>query len=191
MIIKKGRCHWASPLDTSNLFKGDSKGMAEYEHVKHTFEPIYDENSRILILGSLPSVKSREQGFYYGHPQNRFWKVLARLLEWVEPETIEEKKAMLLENRIAIWDVLESCDIQGSSDSSIKNPVAADIPRLLKKTNIEKIYVNGTTAGKYYKKYILPLTGAEAVVLQSTSPLNCRYNLDKLVENWSVILQDI
>ena len=165
--------------------------MAEYEHVKHTFEPVYDENSRILILGSLPSVKSREQGFYYGHPQNRFWRVLARLLEWEEPATIEEKKAMLLKNKIAIWDVLESCDIKGSSDSSIKNAVAADIPGLLKKTKIEKIYVNGTTAGKYYKKYIWPLTGVEAIVLQSTSPLNCRYNLDKLVENWSVILQDI
>lgn len=164
--------------------------MAEYEHVKHTFEPVYDENSRILILGSLPSVKSREQGFYYGHPQNRFWKVLARLLEWVEPETIEEKKAMLLENRIAIWDVLESCDIKGSSDSSIKNAVAADIPGLLKKTKIEKIYVNGTTAGKYYKKYIWPLTGVEAIVLQSTSPLNCRYDIEKLTENWSVILCD-
>lgn len=164
--------------------------MAEYEHVTHTFEPVYDENSKILILGSLPSVKSREQGFYYGHPQNRFWKVLAKLLNWEEPVTIEEKKKMLLENKIAVWDVLESCDIQGSSDSSIKNPVAADIPGLLQKTNIRKIYVNGTTAGKYYKKYILPKTGMEAVVLQSTSPLNCRYNLDKLAENWSVILQE-
>ena len=164
--------------------------MAQYEHVKHTFEPVYNENSRILILGSLPSVKSREQGFYYGHPQNRFWKVLAGLLEVEEPKTIEEKKAMLLKNGIAIWDVLESCDIQGSSDSSIKNPVAADIPGLLKKTHIKKIYVNGTTAGKYYKKYILPLTGIEAVILQSTSPLNCRYDLEKLMENWSMILKD-
>jgi len=165
--------------------------MAEYKHVKHTFESIYNEKSKILILGSLPSVKSREQGFYYGHPQNRFWKVLAGLLKWEEPVTIEEKKKMLLENKIAIWDVLESCDIQGSSDSSIKNAVAADIPGLLEKTKIEKIYVNGTTAGKYYKKYLYPLTGVEAVVLQSTSPLNCRYNLEKLTVNWSVILQNI
>ena len=165
--------------------------MAEYQHIKHTFEPVYDEKSQILILGSLPSVKSREKGFYYGHPQNRFWKVLARLLEWGEPITIEDKKKMLLENKIAIWDVLESCDIIGSSDSSIKNPVTADIPGLLKKTNIKKIYVNGTTAGKYYKKYIFPITGIEAVVLQSTSPLNCRYKVDKLIENWSVILKEI
>ena len=165
--------------------------MAQYQHIKHTFEAVYDENSKILILGSLPSVKSREQGFYYGHPQNRFWKVLAKLLEWDEPKSIEDKKRMLLENRIAIWDVLESCDIIGSSDSSIKNPMPADIPGLLKKAKIEKIYVNGTTAGKYYKKYIFPLTGIEAVVLQSTSPLNCRYTLEKLTENWSSILQEI
>ena len=165
--------------------------MAEYVHVKHTFEPVYAGNSKILILGSLPSVKSREEGFYYGHPQNRFWKVLARLLEWDELDTIEEKKKMLLENKIAIWDVLESCDIIGSSDSSIKNPVAADIPGLLEKTNIKKIYVNGTTAGKYYKKYILPITGMEATVLQSTSPLNCRYTMEKLTENWSIIMQEI
>ena len=157
----------------------------------HPIDPVYHKDSRILILGSFPSVKSREQGFYYGHPQNRFWKVLAHLLEWEEPVTIEEKKKMLLENRIAIWDVLESCDIIGSSDSSIKNPVAADISGLLRKTKIERIYVNGTTAGKYYKKYVLPLTGMEAVVLQSTSPLNCRYNLEKLTENWKVILEDL
>lgn len=161
--------------------------MAEYTHVKHTFEPVYDENSKILILGSLPSVKSREQGFYYGHPQNRFWKVLSILLNWNEPQSIEEKKEMLLKNKIAIWDVLDSCDIVGSSDSSIKNPVAADIQGLLEKSKIEKIYVNGTTAGKYYKKYVLPLTGMEATILQSTSPLNCRYNLEKLVDNWKVI----
>lgn len=164
--------------------------MTQYQHVKHTFEPVYDENSKILILGSLPSVKSREQGFYYGHPQNRFWKVVARLLEWEEPKSIEDKKKMLLENRIAIWDVLESCDIIGSSDSSIKNPVPADISGLLEKTNSRKIYVNGTTAGKYYKKYIFPQTGMEAVVLQSTSPLNCRYTIEKLEENWGIILQE-
>lgn len=165
--------------------------MTQYEHVRHTFEPVYDKNSKILILGSLPSVKSREQGFYYGHPQNRFWKVLAGLLEWEEPTSIEEKKRMLLNNRIAIWDVLESCDIIGSSDSSIKNPMPADIPGLLERTNITKVYVNGATAGKYYKKYILPVTGIEAVVLQSTSPLNCRYTMEKLTENWSIILQEI
>lgn len=163
--------------------------MAEYETVKHTFAPVYDEHSKILILGSLPSVKSREQGFYYGHPQNRFWKVLAHLLQWEIPVSIEEKKSMLLQNRIAIWDVLESCDIRGSSDSSIKNPVAADISGLLAKTKIEKIYVNGTAAGKYYKKYVQPFTGIEAIQLQSTSPLNCRYTLEKLEENWAVIME--
>ena len=111
------------------------------QYVEHPFPPLYDGTSRILILGSFPSVKSREQLFFYGHPQNRFWKVLAKLLGWEEPVTIEDKKKMLLDHRIAIWDVLESCDIQGSSDSSIKNPVAADIPGLLQKTNIRRICI--------------------------------------------------
>lgn len=163
--------------------------MAEYIHVKHTFEPVYDENAEILILGSLPSVKSREQGFYYGHPKNRFWSVLAKLLNQEVPLTVEKKKEMLLQNRIAIWDVLDSCDIMGSSDSSIKNPVAADIQGLLEKTTIKKIYANGSAAGKYYRKLIQPGTGREITVLQSTSPLNCRYSLDELTELWSVILE--
>lgn len=164
--------------------------MAEYMHVKHTFEPVYDENSEILILGSLPSVKSREQGFYYGHPQNRFWKVLARLLNREVPVTIEDKKEMLLKNHIAIWDVLDSCDIIGSSDGSIKNPVPADISRVLKETNIKAIYANGAAAGKYYRKLIQPVTGREIVVLQSTSPMNCRYSLEELAENWKIIIEN-
>ncbi|MBQ9991701.1 MAG: DNA-deoxyinosine glycosylase [Lachnospiraceae bacterium] len=163
--------------------------MAEYTHVKHGFDPVYDEHSKILILGSLPSVKSREQGFYYGHPKNRFWMVLAKLLEWELPATIEEKKKMLLENKIAIWDVLDSCDIMGSSDSSIKNPVAADIQGVLQKTSIQKIYANGGAAGKYYRKLVQPITGKEIMVLQSTSPLNCRFSLEQLVEMWRVILE--
>jgi len=163
--------------------------MAEYIHVKHTFEPVYDEHSRILILGSLPSVKSREQGFYYGHPKNRFWNVLARLLQWETPVSVAQKKEMLLKNHIALWDVLDSCDIIGSSDSSIKNPVASDIPGLLSETSIEQIYANGGAAGKYYRKLVLPLTGKEITILPSTSPLNCRFSLDELVEKWRVILK--
>ncbi len=163
--------------------------MAEYIHVKHTFEPVYDEHSRILILGSLPSVKSREQGFYYGHPKNRFWNVLARLLQWETPVSVAQKKEMLLKNHIALWDVLDSCDIIGSSDSSIKNPVASDILGLLSETSIEQIYANGGAAGKYYRKLVLPLTGKEITILPSTSPLNCRFSLDELVEKWRVILK--
>ncbi|MCI6811754.1 MAG: DNA-deoxyinosine glycosylase [Lachnospiraceae bacterium] len=163
--------------------------MAEYLHVKHTFAPVYDEKSKILILGSLPSVKSREQGFYYGHPKNRFWLVLSGLLNWKIPITIEEKKEMLLENGIAIWDVLDSCDIIGSSDSTIKNPVAADIQGLLQKTSITQIYANGGAAGKYYRKLVQPKTRKEITILQSTSPLNCRYSLEELIQNWRIIMQ--
>ena len=118
----------------------------EYEHIVHSFEPVYDKASEILILGTLPSVKSRENNFYYGHKQNRFWKVLATLLKEPVPHTIEEKKAMLLAHRIALWDVIQSCDIKGSSDSSIKNVQPTDIGMILEKTNITRIYANGNKA---------------------------------------------
>ena len=123
----------------------------EYEHIVHSFEPVYDKDSEILILGTLPSVKSRENNFYYGHKQNRFWKVLATLLKEPVPETIEEKKAMLLAHRIALWDVIQSCDIKGSSDSSIKNVQPTDIGMILEKTNMTQIYANGNKAGQLYK----------------------------------------
>lgn len=165
--------------------------MAEYTHVKHTFEPVYDEWSEILILGSLPSVKSREQGFYYGHPQNRFWKILASLLQCQIPITIEEKKNMLLSNHIAIWDVIDQCDIKASSDSSIRNPIAADIPKLLRKTNIKRIFANGEAAGKYYRKLVEPVTQREIEVLLSSSPGNCRFSFEELLVNWGVILEAI
>ena len=158
-------------------------------HVKHEFDPIFDENSEILILGTLPSVKSREQNFYYGHPQNRFWKVLATLLKEPVPHTIEEKKAMLLAHRIALWDVIQSCDIKGSSDSSIKNVQPTDIGMILEKTNITRIYANGNKAGQLYKRYQFPVTGIEAMVLPSTSPANAAWSLDRLCEAWRVILE--
>ena len=144
----------------------------EYEHIVHSFEPVYDRASEILILGTLPSVKSRENNFYYGHKQNRFWKVLATLLKEPVPDTIEEKKAMLLAHRIALWDVIQSCDIKGSSDSSIKNVQPTDIGMILEKTNITRIYANGNKAGQLYKRYQFPVTGIEAMVLPSTSPAN-------------------
>ena len=158
--------------------------MGEYSHISHTFLPVYDENSELLILGSFPSVKSREQGFYYGHPQNRFWKVLAAVCACEVPQTIEEKKAMLLCHHIAIWDVIDSCDIIGSSDSSIKNVVSADIAGLLLKTNITRIFANGKTAGNLYKKFCEESAGIQAVVLPSTSPANAAFSLEKLVECW-------
>ena len=158
--------------------------MGEYSHISHTFLPVYDETSELLILGSFPSVKSREQGFYYGHPQNRFWKVLAAVCHSEVPQTIEEKKSMLLTNHIAIWDVIDSCDIIGSSDSSIKNVVPADIAGILSKTKITRIFANGKTAGNLYKKFSEESTGIRAEVLPSTSPANAAFSLERLVECW-------
>ena len=165
--------------------------MAEYQHVCHTFGPVYDRDSEILILGSLPSVKSREQGFYYGHPQNRFWKVLAGVLDCGVPQTIEEKKGMLRKHHIALWDVIDNCDIKGSSDSSIRNVEPTDIAMLLKETKVRQIYVNGKTAGNYYRKLIQPAVGKEAVVLPSTSPANAAWPLERLTEAWNVIRSDL
>lgn len=155
--------------------------------INQPFEPVYNEESRVLILGSFPSVKSREDGFYYGHKQNRFWKVLAKVFDVEIPNSIEEKRKMLIDHRIAIWDVIESCDITGSADSSIKNVVPADIPRILRHTKIKKIYVNGTLAKNLYDKHIAPNTGVEAILLPSTSPANARYNLDMLIECWKIV----
>ena len=163
----------------------------EYEHIVHSFEPVYDRASEILILGTLPSVKSRENNFYYGHKQNRFWKVLATLLKEPVPETIEEKKAMLLAHRIALWDVIQSCDIKGSSDSSIKNVQPTDIGMILEKTNMTQIYANGNKAGQLYKRYQFPITGIEATVLPSTSPANAAWSLARLCEAWKTILHDL
>lgn len=163
----------------------------EYEHIVHSFESVYDKDSEILILGTLPSVKSRENNFYYGHKQNRFWKVLATLLKEPVPETIEEKKAMLLAHRIALWDVIQSCDIKGSSDSSIKNVQPTDIGMILEKTNVTQIYANGNKAGQLYKRYQFPVTGIEATVLPSTSPANAAWSLARLCEAWKTILHDL
>ena len=158
-------------------------------HVIHEIPPVYDDRSKILILGSFPSVKSREGQFFYHHKQNRFWKVLAAVFEDTLPETIEEKKEFLLRHNIAIWDVIASCDIEGSSDSSIKNVQPTDIGMILEKTNITRIYANGNKAGQLYKRYQFPVTGIEAMVLPSTSPANAAWSLDRLCEAWRVILE--
>lgn len=160
----------------------------QFEHVVHPFEPVYSSTSKILILGSLPSVKSREQNFYYGHPQNRFWKVLANLYKDPAPMTIDEKKIFLLERNIAIWDVIYSCDIKGSSDSSIRNVIPSDIKELLLKTQISKIFCNGKTAGSLYAKYQENETGIKANILPSTSPANAAYDLERLLQAWKGIL---
>ena len=155
-----------------------------YEHIVHGFEPVYDKNSRLLILGSLPSVMSREQNFYYGHPQNRFWKVIAAITGEALPQTITEKKELLLRNRIAVWDVIAECDIEGSSDQSIKNVVPTDLSVILRCAPVTAIYTNGSTASRIYRKYQFPLTGIETVQLPSTSPANAAWSLDRLIKEW-------
>ena len=155
--------------------------------VVHEIHPVYDENSRILILGSFPSVKSRESGFFYGHPQNRFWKVLAGIFEVDVPTTIEEKKQFLLVHHVAVWDVIASCTITGSSDSSIKDVVPNDIEWLIKDSSINKIFVNGGTAYKLFQKYLASQINVPVMKLPSTSPANAGFRLERLIEEWRII----
>lgn len=160
----------------------------EYQHIVHPFAPIYDGRSEILILGTLPSVKSRENDFYYGHPQNRFWKVMAAVLGEPVPQTIAEKREMLLRHHAALWDVIESCDIQGSSDSSIRNVCPAELSRILDAAPVRRIFANGGKAGQLYEKYQHSRTGLPITVLPSTSPANAAWNFDRLCEAWREIL---
>lgn len=155
--------------------------------VVHPIPPLYDGRSEILILGSFPSVKSREAQFFYGHPQNRFWKVIAAVCGEPVPETVPEKKALLLSHHIALWDVIHSCDIQGSSDASIKNVVPNDLGVILDAAPVRQIYVNGKTAEKYYRKYTQPVTGREAVCLPSTSHANAAWSVERLIDAWKII----
>ena len=157
------------------------------QRLTHPFGPLYDENSRVLILGSFPSVKSREQNFFYGHPQNRFWKVISAVFGQPVPQTIEDKKHLILSSGLALWDSIASCEIAGSSDASIRNAQANDIDIILSSCNIERIYCNGRKSHELYQKYIEPQTGREAVCLPSTSPANAQWTLEKLIEAWSVI----
>lgn len=155
--------------------------------IVHPIPPLFDENSKTLILGSFPSVKSRETAFFYGHPQNRFWSVLAVIYGVDKPETVEEKKKLVLENNLALWDVIASCEIVGSSDSSISNVTANDLSVIINNSKVKRIFVNGKTAEKYYNKYTYPKTGIKAVCLPSTSPANAAWKIEKLVEAWKKI----
>lgn len=155
------------------------------EHVTHDdLEPIFDENSKILILGSMPSKKSREAKFYYAHLQNRFWKVLESIFK----EKIEDKKEYILKHNLALWDVIYSCDITGSSDASIKNVEPNDISIILKRAPIKAIFTNGKTAEKYYQKYIYPKTNIKSICMPSTSPANCQKKFAELIQEWNIIL---
>lgn len=159
------------------------------EHIIHTLAPVFNRQSKILILGTLPSVKSRETSFYYGHPQNRFWKLLSGLLNAPVPASVEEKKGFLFMSRIAIWDVIKSCDIEGSSDSSIKNVTPNDLLQITSLAPIEYIYANGSKAYELFEKYMKCQTSLPVRKLPSTSPANAAYSLERLKMEWSPILQ--
>lgn len=160
----------------------------QFHEITHEFQPLYNEASRILLLGSFPSVKSREQQFYYGHPQNRFWRLMATLLKEEIPSTIDDKKQMLLSHHIALWDVIWQCDINGSSDASITNVIPNDISLITKKCPIQAIFTNGTKAHDLYKKWVYPHNSIPDIKLPSTSPANAACNLEKLTEQWQCIL---
>ncbi len=162
--------------------------VAERTHQVHRFEPVYDEHSKILILGTFPSVKSRENGFFYGHPRNRFWEVLALVTDSRTPRAIEEKKEFLLSHSIAVWDVIASCDIAGSSDASITNVVPADLRRILSASPVERICANGATAKRLYDRYQRKQCGREIILLPSTSPANASWTTERLAERWGQLL---
>ena len=163
----------------------------EMQTIVHPLSPVFREDSEILILGSFPSVLSRQSAFYYGNPQNRFWRVIASLCREDVPQTISEKTAMLLRHGIAVWDVVSECDIIGSSDASLKNVVPTDIRSILDASDIQCIYVNGGAAGRIFDKYQKEVTGRDAVRLPSTSPANAAYSLERLISAWSCITAHI
>ena len=154
--------------------------------IKHNIDPLYNNNSRILILGSFPSVKSREAHFFYHHPQNRFWKIIESLFN-EDCTTIDKKKKCLLQNNIALWDVIESCEIEGSSDSSIKNVKINDLTKIINESKIKTVFTNGKKSYQLYNKYCYSETKINAISLTSTSPANAIYSLDRLIEEWSII----
>ena len=154
----------------------------------HPIPPLFDSESKTLILGSFPSVKSREAAFFYGHSQNRFWTVVSSVIGCPKPETVEEKKKMILDNRLAMWDVIASCEIEGSADSTIRNVIPNDLSIIVGNSKVDRIFVNGKTAEKYYKKYIFPQTGIKAICLPSTSPANAAWSIGRLIEEWRIIL---
>ena len=178
--------------------------MASYQHISHGFDPVFDEHSRVLVLGSFPSVLSRANAFYYGNPQNRFWRVIAHSLGKPVPpnegeplppngstasleESIAAKKALLLEGGVALWDAIEECDIKGSSDASIKNVVPNDLSVILSTANITHVCTNGQMAHKLYQKYLAKEINLPETVLPSTSPANAAWSLERLTEAWKII----
>lgn len=157
-------------------------------HVVHPFDPVVSPDSRILILGSLPSVKSREEGFYYGHPRNRFWPMLAAIFGEDCPAGNQARQELILRHGLALWDVIAECDIAGSADASVRGAMPVDISRVMEAAHIERIICNGTLAGRLYQQHLLPVTGIDAIVLPSTSPANAAWSLQKLTDAWKMHL---
>jgi len=171
------------------LSGGSAERPASLERVVHAIDPVYDERSRVLILGTMPSPASREAGFFYGHPRNRFWPVMAALFGEPVPQSTPERRAFALRNRFALWDVLASCQIRGASDASIADPVPNDLTPILSTAPVERIYTTGTTAWRLYHTLIEPQTGISATKLPSTSPANASWSFDRLVEAYRAALQ--
>ena len=161
--------------------------MSEPQKIIHPIPPLFDKDSRILILGSFPSVKSREAMFFYGHPQNRFWPLMARLFDEPVPTTVEEKSRLALNHHIALWDSIHSCTITGSSDSSVRDVAPNDLSVILSGSRVGEIFCNGALSHKMYMKYIFPATGIKATKLPSTSPANAAFGMDRLAAEWSII----
>lgn len=161
--------------------------MSDTKNITHPFSPLYDENSKVLILGSFPSVKSREAMFFYGHPRNRFWKVIPALFSEEIPVTVGEKRALILRHNIALWDSIHSCTITGSSDSSVKDVVPNDLSEILNGSKVDRIFCNGALSYKMYMKYIYPETKIKAVKLPSTSPANAAFSLERLIKEWEIV----
>lgn len=163
--------------------------MSETKNITHPFPPLFDENSDTLILGSFPSVKSREAMFFYGHPQNRFWRVIAALYGEEAPDNIEDKKKLILSHNLALWDSIQSCTITGSSDSSVKDVVPNDLSLIINNSKVDRVFCNGALSHKMYTKFIFPITNIKAKKLPSTSPANAAFSLERLIEEWSALLK--
>lgn len=163
--------------------------MTEPQRIEHPIPPLFDRSSEKLILGSFPSVKSREARFFYGHPQNRFWRLIALLYGEEAPSTVEEKSRLILNHRLALWDTIQSCTITGSSDSSIKDVVPNDLSVILDNSKVERIFCNGAASFRLYEKYIFPQTGIKAQKLPSTSPANAAYSIERLFAEWKKALE--
>lgn len=165
--------------------------MSKRQTIVHPLRPLFQADSKILILGSFPSVKTREYGFFYGHPQNRFWRLMERIFEEELSTDIEERRAFLLEHNIAVYDVIYQCDIIGSSDASIQNAVPSDLRPIFKEANIRRIFCNGSTSYRYYRKYQEKKIGTNAILLPSTSPANARVSIDDLYSKWKIIRENM